>query len=103
VIDSGDASGGLRSSSRVFHCQFLGGLALVAAQFGDQRDQPGIGPRHQPVGFLALVVPGEHPAGAAGQVGLIRAALVEDQIEAGTQAVPPLLERRDARVAAADF
>jgi hypothetical protein len=28
--------------------QFLGGLALVAAQFGDQRDHPGIDARHQP-------------------------------------------------------
>jgi hypothetical protein len=31
------------------------------------------------------------------------APLIEDQIEAGAQPVPALLERRDARVAAADL
>jgi hypothetical protein len=34
--------------------QFLGGLALVAAEFGDQRDYAGGDPRHQPFGLLAL-------------------------------------------------
>jgi hypothetical protein len=29
--------------------------------------------------------------------------LVEEQIQAGAQPIPALLERRDARVAAADF
>jgi len=32
-----------------------------------------------------------------------RACLVEDQVEAGAQPVPLLLERHDARTAAADF
>ena len=54
---------------------------------------------HQPIGFLR----GEQPAGAAGQVGHVGASLVKDQIHAGAQAVPALLERRDTHVAAADF
>jgi hypothetical protein len=34
--------------------QFLGGLALVAAEFGDQRDHSGVDARHQPIGFFPL-------------------------------------------------
>jgi hypothetical protein len=34
--------------------QFLGGLALVAAQFGDQRDHAGVDAGHQPIGSLPL-------------------------------------------------
>jgi hypothetical protein len=35
--------------------QFLGALALVAAEFGDQRDHAAVDARHQPIGFLSLV------------------------------------------------
>jgi len=83
--------------------QLLGGLALVAAEFGDQRDHPGVDAGHQPVGFLALVAAYQQPAGAAGQIGHFRAPLIEDQTEAGAQPIPALLERRDARVAVADL
>jgi hypothetical protein len=39
----------------VFHWpKFLGGLPLVAAQFGDQRDYSGVDLGHQPVGLLPL-------------------------------------------------
>jgi hypothetical protein len=31
--------------------QFLGRLALVAAQFGDQRDHSGVDAGHQPIGL----------------------------------------------------
>jgi hypothetical protein len=43
------------------------------------------------------------PAGAAGDGDHIRAPPLQDQVEAGAQPVPALLERRDAHVAAADF
>jgi hypothetical protein len=36
-------------------------------------------------------------------MGHVRAPLVEAQVKAGAQAIPPLLEGCDARVAAADF
>jgi hypothetical protein len=36
-------------------------------------------------------------------MGHVRPPLVEDQVKAGAQPVPALLDRRDARVAAADF
>jgi hypothetical protein len=45
----------------------------MAAQLGDQRDHAGVDARHHPIGFFALVVPAEHPAGAAGQIGRVRA------------------------------
>ena len=35
--------------------QFLGGLPLVAAEFGDLRDHLGADPRHQSIGFFAFV------------------------------------------------
>src|ERR1035437_7808927 len=34
--------------------ELLGGLALVAAQFGDQRDHSGVGAGHQPIGSFPL-------------------------------------------------
>ena len=37
--------------------------------------------RHQPVGFLALVVAHQQPALTAGQIGYVGAPLVEDQLE----------------------
>jgi hypothetical protein len=42
-------------------------------------------------------------ARAARQIGHARSPLVEDQVEAGTQPIPALLQRCDARVAAADL
>jgi hypothetical protein len=44
--------------------RLLGAKPLVAAEFRDQRDHSRVDPRHQPIGFLALVT-GEQPAGAA--------------------------------------
>jgi hypothetical protein len=38
-----------------------------------------------------------------GQIGHVRAPLIEDQVEAGAEAIPPLLQRLDAAVAAADL
>ena len=73
------ASSGLGSSSRFFHCSSSSevGLPLVAAEFRDQRDHAGIDQR---VGFLSLVVPAQQPADATGQIGHVRAPLIEDQI-----------------------
>jgi hypothetical protein len=103
-IAVGEASITLRSSTTVLPLlQFLGELPLVAAQFGERRNRVGVDAGQQPIGFLALIVRAEQTARAAGQIGHVRAPLVEDQVEAGAQAVPALLERRDARVAAADF
>ena len=82
--------------------QFLGGLALVPAEFRDQRDHAAVDAEHEPVGFLALVIAHQQPAGVAGQIGHVRAPLVEDQVKAGAQPVPALLERRGAAVAAGD-
>jgi len=75
----------------------------MAAQVGDQRDHAGVDAGHQLVGFLALVVAHQHPAGAAGRIGHIGAPLVKDQVEAGAQVVPPFLQRLDPGVATANF
>jgi len=37
--------------------RFLGGLLLMAAQFGDPRDPAGVDAGHQPIGLFPLVVP----------------------------------------------
>jgi hypothetical protein len=83
--------------------QFFGRLALVAVEFGEQRDHARVDARHQPIGFLALVVPAQQSAGATGDGGHVGAPLIQDLVPAGAQAIPALLERRDARVAAADL
>jgi hypothetical protein len=83
--------------------EFLGGLALMAAEFGDQRDHAGGATGHQDVGFLPPVVAHQQPAGAAGQIGHVGASLVEDQIQAGAQPVSALLEGCDAGITARDF
>jgi hypothetical protein len=54
--------------------QFLGGLALMAAEYRDQRDHPGVDAGHQPIGFLALVVARQQPAGAAGDSAMSASA-----------------------------
>ena len=69
--------------------QFLGGLLLVGAQYGEQRDYSRVNADHQSIGFLALVVAQQQPAGAAGQIRHIRAPLIQDQVKAGAQPVPP--------------
>jgi hypothetical protein len=62
------------------------------------------GPCGSPAGqFLPLVAAHQQPTGAAGHVDHVRASLLQDQIQAGAQAVPALSEGRDARVAAGDF
>ena len=47
--------------------QFRGGLALVAAEFGDQRDHAGIDASHPLVGFLALVLRTSNPLAPPGR------------------------------------
>ena len=47
------------------------------------------------VGSIAFVVPAKQLAGAAGQIGHVPAPLLEDQLEAGAQGIPPISERRD--------
>ena len=75
----------------------------MATQLGDVRNHARVGAGHQPTGFLSFVVAHQHPAGAAGGGGYVRAPLVKDHIQAGAQPIPALLEGRDARVAAADL
>ena len=53
--------------------QFLGRLALVAAEFGDQRDHAGIHAGHQPITFPSLVITHPQAAGAAGEIGYVHA------------------------------
>jgi hypothetical protein len=77
-------------------------LPLVGAQFGDQRDHSGGDARtSRSASFPCLAH--QQPAGGAGQIGHVRAPLIEDQVEAGAEAIPPLLQRLDAAVAAADL
>ena len=61
--------------------QFLCPLALMAAQFGDQRDHAGVDAGHQPIGLLALVVAAEESARATADIDHVRCPLVEDQVE----------------------
>ena len=75
----------------------------MAAQFGDQRDHAEVDACYQPVGFLALEVAAQQPAGAPRDIGHFRAPLVKDQIQSGAQPTPAVLQRRDARVAAANL
>jgi hypothetical protein len=83
----GDAARGLRTSWCAFHCQFLGGLPVVAAQFSDQRDHARVDAGHQRIGFLPLVVAHQHPAGAAVDIGHFCSPLVEDQIEVPAEGI----------------
>jgi hypothetical protein len=89
VIAAGEASITLRSSWCVFHW-FSSSAAWRSwpAQLGDQRDHAGVDAGHQPVGFLPLGVAHQQPFGAAGDVGHVRAQ-IQDQIQAGTQPIPP--------------
>jgi hypothetical protein len=59
--------------------------------------------RDQSIGFLAHVVAHQQPAGAAGKSGHVCVPSLQHQVEAGAQAIPALLGRRDARVAVADL
>jgi hypothetical protein len=52
--EAGEASRGLRYTTRVFHWPIPRPLALVAAQFGDQRDHSGVDAGHQLVGSVPL-------------------------------------------------
>jgi hypothetical protein len=47
--------------------------ALVAAQFGDQRDRPVVDPGHRRSASIPFVVPAQQPAGASGQVSAMSA------------------------------
>ena len=42
---------------------------------------------HEPVRVLPLVVAHEQPAGAAGQIGHVRTALIEDQIQVPAEGI----------------
>ena len=75
---------------RLPRLQFLGRLALVTAQSGEQRDHAGVDAGHQPIGFLPLVVAAEDPLAPAGSSAIVRPPLIEDQVEAGAPAVPAL-------------
>jgi len=58
VIAASDASRGLALlDAGPPLLQFLGGLARVAAEFGDQRHQGAVDAGHQPIGVLPLVAP----------------------------------------------
>src|ERR1035437_3253677 len=94
----------LRSSRWVFHCSSSSAACRSWPRSSPTSETtPGGEAGHQPIGFFPLVVPAEQPAGAAGQIGHVRAPMIEDQLEAGAQPVPTLLEGCDARVAAADL
>jgi hypothetical protein len=43
------------------------------------------------------------PKGTGGTLAMSALRLIQDQVEAGAHAIPTPLERREARVAAADF
>ena len=103
VIADGDASLAALLKVGLPLLQFLGGMPLMAAQLGNHRHHPGVDAGHQSIGLLAFGVPAQQPAGAAGQIGDVRAPLMVDQVEAGAQAVPALLERHDAGVAGTDL
>ena len=75
----------------------------MAAELGDQRDHAGADARDELIRFLALVVVHQHPARATGDIGHVRAPLLQDQIQAGAQPIPALLEGGDARAGAGDF
>jgi hypothetical protein len=104
AIAAGLAARGLRSSTCAFHWpNSSAARPLAGAQFGNQRDHAGIDAGHQPVGFLATVVAHQQPAGAAGQIGHVRAPLVEDQVQVPAEGIPALWEGCDAGIAAGDF
>jgi hypothetical protein len=50
----------------------------LAEQLGNQRDHSGIDAGYLFVGFLAFVVPEQDAARSAGNVGHVRAPLIED-------------------------
>ena len=77
--------------------------SFPAAQRARPRDRAGVDARYRPIGFLARVVAHLEPAGAAGRIGHVRAPLIQDQVEAGAQPVPVLLEGRDTGVAGTDL
>ena len=57
----------------------------------------------KPAAFLSPVAAHQQPAGGAGQIGHVRAPLLQDQIQAGPQPIPAFSERQNARVAAAEL
>jgi hypothetical protein len=59
----------------------------VAALFGDQRNHAGLDTGHHPVRFLSLVAAHQHSAGAAGQIGHVRAPLIEGQIQVPAEGI----------------
>jgi hypothetical protein len=75
----------------------------VAAESGERRDHAGVDARDELIRFLPFVAAHQQRAGAAGQIGHVRAPLVEDQAQAGAQAIPTLLQRRNAGIAARDL
>ena len=73
----------VQDNFRRLFVRLLGAKPLVAAEFRDQRNHAGMDVDYQPVGFLALVVPAQYPAGAAGQIGYVRAPLIKDEVKVG--------------------
>jgi hypothetical protein len=104
------------------HRRWRGGdhLALLAAPTGPLPRRPGArgravrrpakprrwrcgSPAERHLSLVIAVVAAKHPRWRRGQIGHVRAPLVQDQIQAGARSVPARLEGRDARVAAGDF
>jgi hypothetical protein len=96
VIATGEASRGLGSSATVSHCS-SSWAACRSWPRGSATTPGSMRVTSRPAHFPSSRAPAT--AGAAGHIGHVRAPLVEDQIQAGAQAIPTLLERRDERVA----
>jgi hypothetical protein len=69
----------------------------MVAEFGERRDHAGVDAGHQRVGFLSPVVARWQTAGTAGHVGHVGAPLIEDQVEAGAQAISSAFGRAATR------
>jgi hypothetical protein len=79
--------------------QFLGRLALVPAEFDEQREYSGIDAATSRSAFLACSgAPATRWRRSANRP--CPPPVLEDQVKAGAQPVPAVLERRDVRVAA---
>ena len=83
--------------------QFLGGLALVRAEFSGHRDHSGSIRVTSRSASLPLQSAAQQTNGTAGDVGHLPPPLIEQPVESIAQPIPAFLERLDARVARADL
>ena len=89
MIAAGEVSRGSCSSARVFHWSSSSAVwRSRPAEFRDPRDHAGVDAEYQSIGFLAFIVATQQPAGAAGDIGHVHAPLIQDQVKAGTEAIP---------------